>query len=98
MDGVYRELEALYGSDLPDSEKLSRREEVFRKRERRLEAIGRPSEGPLNNAVILAHRLYRSDWGLFEAAFERNGRAGPGRLPSCAPLIHGDQPRTFAAA
>jgi predicted aminopeptidase len=74
MDEIYQRLEALYGSQAAEEEKLARRQEVFAWGRRRLEAIGQPILEPLNNATVLAHRLYTCDLGAFHALHERCGR------------------------
>jgi predicted aminopeptidase len=74
MDEIYQRLDALYRSPASEAEKLSRREEVFAWGRRRLQEIDQPLAEPLNNATVLAHRLYNCDLGGFHALHERCGR------------------------
>jgi len=74
MDELYQRLADLYRSPAAEAEKLARREEVFAWGRQRLEAIGQPLSEPLNNATVLAHRLYTCDLSAFRALHERCGR------------------------
>ena len=74
MDEIYQRLEALYSSPVAEAEKLARREEIFAWGRQRLEEIGQPLTEPLNNATVLAHRLYNYDMGGFRALHESRGR------------------------
>ncbi len=74
MNGIYQRLDTLYRSPAADQEKLARREEVFDQGRQRLEEIGSPLSEPLNNATVLAYRLYTYDLGAFHALHERCGR------------------------
>jgi len=82
------ELEALYGrADLTSEEKIFAREEVFdRARERFASAIqprfrvlsfANFANAPLNNASLIARRIYYRRLDLFEAAFHATGRDLP---------------------
>ena len=68
---VAKRLQAIYSSKASDSEKLAKREEIFAAAKSIL------AVKELNNAVILAHRLYRADLSDFRAAYERQGRDWP---------------------
>jgi predicted aminopeptidase len=74
MDELYQRLKTLYGSPAAEAEKLARREEVFAWGRQRLAEIGQPMSGPLNNATVLAQRLYTYDLGAFHSLHERCGR------------------------
>jgi len=74
MGEIYDRLAALYAGGAGEAEKLARREEVFAWGRQRLESIGQPLGEPLNNAAVLAHRLYTYDLDSFRALHERNGR------------------------
>ena len=74
MDEVYRRLDELYRGGATEAEKLARREEVFAWGRGRLSSAGLPLGEPLNNAAVLAHRLYRRDFSAFAALHERCGR------------------------
>lgn len=74
FDGIRRDLETLFGSDLSEAEKLTRRGRVFEAGRGRLEAArGEPWKGDLNNAVVLAHRLYHEDLEDFSKVFDMAG-------------------------
>ena len=73
-DEVYGELQALYSSPAPESEKLAKRDGVFAKARERLKT------GEVNNAVVLAYRRYRADLDDFRRAHERLGRSWPRTL------------------
>ncbi|MCX5794127.1 MAG: aminopeptidase [Elusimicrobia bacterium] len=74
MDELYQRLGALYRGPATDQEKLARREEIFAWGRKRLEEMGQPLSEPLNNAAVLAHRLYNYDLSGFRALHERCGR------------------------
>lgn len=72
---LYARLEDLYQSGQDAPAKLKAREEHFLWGARRLEEVsGRQETAPLNNASILAHRLYHEDLSDFASAYERCGR------------------------
>jgi predicted aminopeptidase len=73
MDETYAALDALYTSSSTAEQKLHRRAELFEEERGRFEALGFRVKA-LNNAVILAHRVYREDVGLYRRAFESTGR------------------------
>ena len=86
VDALYADLSRLYGSNLSDAEKLSRREEIFRKylsahrriRDRLL--AERRSVGlsvKLNNAYVLAYRLCFENRDRLKEIFHRIGRDLP---------------------
>ncbi|MBI5241458.1 MAG: aminopeptidase [Elusimicrobia bacterium] len=74
MEDLYKELGELYGGKVGETEKLNGRDSVFSKGEQRLKEIGQPISEKLNNAVVLAHRLYIRDLSPFKALYERNGK------------------------
>lgn len=72
---LYARLEALYQGGQDVTAKLKEREVHFAWGARRFKAVsGRDMQSPLNNAVILAHRLYHEDHSDFAQAYERCGR------------------------
>jgi predicted aminopeptidase len=85
IEGLYGMLDALYRSGGSTEEKLSRRTEIFtsaqeeferlksRFKRRRYESFDR---GPLNNAFILARRMYMR-LPYWQSVYERVGRAWP---------------------
>ena len=77
IDEVYARLEALYQGGASEAEKLKLREEIFRSAEARLRAEGFEMGQPLNNAVILAHRLYHKNQERFKAVYESEQRDWP---------------------
>jgi predicted aminopeptidase len=74
MEDLHKKLAALYGEQVGETEKLSRRDLVFSEGIKRLEEIGQPLSEPLNNAAVLAHRLYVRDLSAVRALHERNGK------------------------
>ena len=74
MDDIYQRLDTLYNSPAIEQEKLSRREEIFARGRQKLSDIGQPLSEPLNNAAVLAHRLYNYDMSGFAALHKRCGR------------------------
>ncbi len=72
IDEVYRQLDALYRGPESEEEKLFRREALFALGRQRLKDSGFDL-GPLDNAVILAHRLYHEDLSDFKTAYDRHG-------------------------
>ena len=77
IEKLYAELDALYQGGAPEQEKLGSREGIFRQGEAHLKELGFDLGGPLNNAVILAHRLYHENLDQFRAAYEFEGREWP---------------------
>lgn len=75
VEALARELEGIYASPEPEASKLERREECFRKARAELAEISqRPGAWPeLNNAVVLAHRRYRSAQDDFSRARAAGG-------------------------
>jgi predicted aminopeptidase len=76
MDALYASLDEVYKSSATDAEKLRRREEIFTaalkdfyKEDFTLKS--------LNNAVVLAHRVYHRDLDVFATAFASQGRNWP---------------------
>ncbi len=76
-------LRDLYGGDLPEADKLRRREEVFARSRRQWASAleGRPghrhvsfSRRPLDNAVILQSLLYVTELARFEEIYRREGQ------------------------
>lgn len=76
FERIYGELDAVYRSSATDSEKLARREVLFAAGLERLKAAGFAAK-TLNNAVLLAHRVYHQDLSLFRKAFETQGGDWP---------------------
>ncbi|MDD5656905.1 MAG: aminopeptidase [Elusimicrobia bacterium] len=74
IDELYSRLDELYRGDLPRAGKLARREDIFAWGRARLEAIADPPAEPLNNATVLANRLYYRDQASFQDFYERHGR------------------------
>lgn len=75
MEKVYAELESLYAAGgLSEAEKLDRRKALLSSGRRHLSRVLGADAGELNNASILAHRLYRHDLTSFHEAHERLGR------------------------
>ena len=81
LSGLVAELERLYGrDDLTREQKLDARERVFADARRRFESSVRPQmltrrflwfpRAPLNNATIIARRLYYDRLDRFEAVYE----------------------------
>ena len=69
MEELYRELDGLYGGKVSETEKLDGRIRLFSKYRDRLDL-----QEDLNNAAVLAYRLYGRDLSDFRALHERNGR------------------------
>lgn len=102
-DSLAARLESLYGSS-PDSAALAEgRAEAGRWARAQLEgwvrdslrtvAVGRMSDRPVNNARLIAARIYRTRSALFEAWYRRNGgdiRATIGTLTSVVAGVEGD--------
>lgn len=87
-------LERLYGrEDLTSEQKIEQREEIFSESVRRFQATVEPelevlsfrsfSEGPINNAFLIARRIYYQDLDLFESVFQAYG----GELREVLPVI-----------
>jgi predicted aminopeptidase len=88
LSEVVAELEALYARpDLTSEQKMAAREEVFDRTRRRFETEVRPRfrylgygsflAAPLNNASLIARRIYYQRLDLFEAAFQASGQNLP---------------------
>lgn len=73
MERIYDELQGLYASALTDDEKMVRRQAVFKRAEKRLAAMGW-NLASLNNAAVLAHRVYRGEVDVVRRVFEKSGR------------------------
>lgn len=84
LDALVAELEALYArEDLSREQKLAAREEAFARAQRRFAGEVRPrlqvqsfagfTNTPLNNATLLARRLYYHRLELFEQVFRSRG-------------------------
>lgn len=76
MDELYAELDSVYKSSATDAEKLARRETVFAPALSRLNGEGYHYK-TLNNAVVMAHKVYHKDLADFERAYEAEGRDWP---------------------
>ena len=75
-------LVALYASSLPESDKLSRREELFAQFQAEHRALVGPAHAKaglasdkLNNAILLNQLVYLRELGLFERVYQQIGRA-----------------------
>ncbi|MBI5884299.1 MAG: aminopeptidase [Elusimicrobia bacterium] len=74
MERLYFELDGLYKAGLPRDEALSKRAPILASGREKLKAALGYDPGELNNASIMAHRIYRRDLHLFREAHERLGR------------------------
>lgn len=94
LGGLVAELEALYGrADLTREQKLEAREEIFAAAKGRFATEVRPrlqvqsfasfQQQPLNNATLIARRLYYHRLDLFERVFQAYG----GHLPAAVEAI-----------
>lgn len=90
IEALYAELDALYKSDLPRSEKLARRVEIFerqvaplRKDFPRMTVLKR-----INNAEIIQLKLYLTGLDSFAALFEKHGRSWPEFLKAAENIAH----------
>jgi predicted aminopeptidase len=90
MDEIYSRLDALYRRPDSDDDKMAQREEVFVWGRKRLADIGQPLDEPLNNASVLAYRLYHHDLAAFRGLYERNGRDWPKTLAAFKALDRRD--------
>lgn len=72
MDEVYRQLDGLYKGSESEEEKLLQRDALFALGRQRIKDAGFDL-GPLDNAVVLAHRLYHEDLSDFKAAYDKMG-------------------------
>lgn len=81
LSGIVDELEALYGrEDLTSEQKIELREDVFRRARANFQADVRPRlsvlgfgnfvNSPLNNASLIARRIYYTRLDLFEEVFQ----------------------------
>ncbi|MFH1724863.1 MAG: aminopeptidase [Elusimicrobiota bacterium] len=77
---LHSELDVLYRSAAGEKEKLERREEVFARGRARLKSMGLELGPALNNAFILANRLYCEDLSRFEAVYEAAGKDWPATI------------------
>lgn len=88
LSDVVAELEDLYARpDLTSEQKIAAREEVFDRARRRFETEVRPRfrylgygnfmAAPLNNASLIARRIYYHRLDLFERVFQASGRDLP---------------------
>ncbi|HEY8470285.1 MAG TPA: aminopeptidase [Longimicrobiales bacterium] len=93
LQELVAELEALYARvDLPLEDRLARREVVFQRARDRFRTEVQPRlrsytfgsflTSPLNNATLIARRLYYDRLDLFEAAFQRHGQDLPATIRS----------------
>jgi predicted aminopeptidase len=69
MEELYGELDRLYSGEVGEAEKLGGRERLFSKYRDRLDL-----REDLNNAAVLAYRLYGRDLSAFRVLHERGGR------------------------
>jgi predicted aminopeptidase len=88
LSGLVTELDSLYArDDLTSAQKIAAREQVFARAKRRFAEEIQPrflastfasfERDPLNNATLIARRLYYHRLELFEQVFERYGRDLP---------------------
>lgn len=107
LSGMVAELEALYGRpDLPSEEKIRLREEIFARGQREFADSVRPrlqvstyasfTREPLNNALLLARRLYYQRLDLFESVFLRYGGDLRGTIEAVLAAVR-DAPEPYAA-
>ncbi|CAN5377642.1 aminopeptidase [soil metagenome] len=100
LDGLVAELEALYArADLTSEQKIALREQVFdRARARfaeevqprmRTSGIAGFATTPLNNATLLARRLYYHRLGLFEGVYRRYGEDLPRKIAAIVRAAEG---------
>ncbi|MEO8177301.1 MAG: aminopeptidase [Deltaproteobacteria bacterium] len=68
FNGFYQELDAVYGSDLPDAEKYARKNQIIDRIVRELRLAQRP-----NNATLIGFRLYQVGGPNFSALFAACG-------------------------
>jgi predicted aminopeptidase len=91
LDDLITDLEALYGrADLTTEQKVEQREEIFDAAQERFEDEIRPRLGfltfasftrtPLNNASLIARRIYYERLDLFEAVYQELGGDFPTTL------------------
>ena len=102
-EALYRELRgrlaALYDGPATEADKLEKRKAVFDWA--RAEAKSRglaPLREPLNNAVVLSHALYASDFAPFDALFEKCGRDWPRTIAALKSLDRRDPLAALSAA
>ncbi len=76
IDGLYAELDAVYKNSSTESVKLSLRENILKAGLKRLNDEGYHYQ-VLNNAVIMAHKVYHMDLSVFEDAYKAEGRDWP---------------------
>lgn len=74
MAELYAKLDALYQSGASQDEKLKLRGPIFDWGREKMKEVGRDMGERLNNALVLAHRLYNDDQEDFKAFYEKNGR------------------------
>lgn len=78
ISGLYDQLSKIYESAIPDARKLEEREKVLAWGKERLKELRGEREGEeVNNAMILAHRVYHEELGDFAAAYELSGKDWP---------------------
>lgn len=69
FNGFYQELDAVYGSDLPDAEKYARKKQIIDRIVKELRLTQRP-----NNATLIGFRLYQVGGANFTALYAACGR------------------------
>jgi predicted aminopeptidase len=73
MDGLRERLTRLYASTAPAGAMMDAREQEFSAAKERFAALG-VRFAKLNNAVVVAHGVYRENSAVYEKAFEKSGR------------------------
>lgn len=68
FNGFYQELDAVYGSDLPDAEKYARKKQIIDRLVKELRLSNRP-----NNATLIGFRLYQVGGPNFTALYDACG-------------------------
>jgi predicted aminopeptidase len=68
FNGFYQELDAVYGSELPDAEKYARKKQIIDRLVKELRLTNRP-----NNATLIGFRLYQVGGPNFTALYDACG-------------------------
>ena len=68
FNGFYQELDAVYGSQLPDAEKYARKKQIIDRLVKELRLANRP-----NNATLIGFRLYQVGGPNFSALYDACG-------------------------
>ncbi|MFO7261471.1 MAG: aminopeptidase [bacterium] len=108
LQDLIARLEELYArTDLPRDSILARREVIFQDARDRFRTEIQPAfrsytfssflTTPLNNATLIARRLYYDRLHLFEAAFERHGRDLPATIRAIAAAAAAERADPYGA-